>query len=641
MVGLPLIVLRRAFALFFVLVFPLIFLATLLTLRVNATVLEPDFYTGTLDRVDAYNFLYDHALPLTIGASGVDLEQDIPLGLQLTPETLAGYAREILPPAWLAQNTSSVLHQVLPYATGREESFRVEVRLDDRVEAAADVLRNVVQEADIHGFLLDEVVRPELERDPTMLQSLPFGLTLTTEQAASGVAEIVPEQWLKDQSVLVLEEVVPYVTGEADGFTVVIPLQERADVALIVLERWLLESLDNGAYDYLIQEQVMPVVQTALDGAVELPYGIVITDAEIATALAAAMPPSWMAEQIGGVVDAMGPYLTGRSDMMLVSIPIEDRADLAAQALVNVADAKFAALYHSLPACTNQQLHDMELSLTTAPECAPAGVSYQDLKMIVGLDVLDQLVLSIAEPLPPSIPLDEQILVDSMGEDFLDEVRTMLRDGFVFTEADLDQMLMEQGGQDLLAQFHDGRSYLRNGFAFTQEDMRATVGTELAVFDRAREGIGAASSVVFLLLLLPLGMAAAVGFLGGRTWGTRLAWAGVPLVGGGIAVAVVTGAGAGLFRGVTESLILGMDSDQIIIFKIIEVRNELVRAFVTPITVQSSVAAIVGVAAIAGGFWLAKRASSNPTFSPLAVPLSADGNQAAHRSQESGQPSGV
>ena len=61
-----LITIRRLFAVLLLPVFLVLFLATLTVFRVNATLLEADFYTGTFERLSVYEFLYDDALPEAI-----------------------------------------------------------------------------------------------------------------------------------------------------------------------------------------------------------------------------------------------------------------------------------------------------------------------------------------------------------------------------------------------------------------------------------------------------------------------------------------------------------------------------------------------------------------------------------------------
>ncbi|MCH7656579.1 MAG: hypothetical protein IIC95_11470, partial [Chloroflexi bacterium] len=398
-----LITIRRLLAVFLLPIFLVLFVATLTIFRVNATLLEADFYTGTLERLDVFTFLYDEALPFAIEDSGIDLA-GLPLGIDLTADAIAGYAARVLPPDWLAENVGGAIEQAVPYITGETDTFEITLRLDDRVEAADVVVRDLLRDARIHAYLLDEVVRPTLDREQASFQAgLPFNPGLTTDEILDGVRDVVPEDWLKERIEDVLDQVVPYMIGREESFSINIPLQQRADAGIVVVGGWLNKSLDGGAYDYLLEEQIAPIISEFLGSAVALPYGVTVTNEEIVEAISQVLPPEWVQERVSEAIDAFGPYLTGRTDGFVLSIPLEDRAALAAEVLVDAVDAKFEAVYTALPICTIEQLFGLDLSLAALPECRPPLVTYAQLKTLVGLDVAEQLAAAIVEPLPDSI----------------------------------------------------------------------------------------------------------------------------------------------------------------------------------------------------------------------------------------------
>ena len=121
--------------------------------------------------------------------------------------------------------------------------------------AAADVFKELLLEADVHSFLVDDFIQDQLDE---ALVELPYGLVLTNAQITDGIIEVVPQDWLKEQVAGVLDEVTPYLVGKTDTFSVTIPLDERATSAITVTEGWFLTSLEGGAYDYLLEEQIAP-----------------------------------------------------------------------------------------------------------------------------------------------------------------------------------------------------------------------------------------------------------------------------------------------------------------------------------------------------------------------------------------------
>ena len=645
-----LITIRRFFAVLLIPIFLVLFIPTLLVFRVNATLLEADFYTGTLDRLNVYTFLYDEALPFAIEESDVNLP-GLPLGIDVTPDGVAGYAARVLPPDWLAENVGGAIAQAVPYLTGETDTFEITLQLDDRVEAADVVVRDLLRDARVHSYLLDEIVRPRLDESKEILfGELPFNPGLTTDQILDGVSDVVPEDWLKARIEDVLDQVVPYAVGKTDSFAVHIPVQERADVGLGVVAVWLNLSLEGGgAYDYLLEEQIAPVVRANLGSAVALPYGVEVTDDEILAAMSQVLPPDWVQARVTDAIGEFGPYLTGKTDSFVLSIPLEDRAVLAADVLVDAVDAKFDAVYTALPICTLEQLGDVvsNLSLTELPECRPPAISYAALKSIVDLNIVDELAAAIVDQLPDAIEVTEQSLLDAVGDIpggvSVDVVRGYLSDGYTFTDSDLVGLFenFEVGDSDFATKLDEYRGYLREGYTFDEssfEDLLGDVNAEdevaakaardrVELFDRGRGWVDLGRSLLFLLIVLLAFIALLIGFLGGRRWGTRLAWAGVPLLISGALIGGIFAVASGPLRTFSDDPIRdaaaerGLDSP-VVIEKLLDVRDDLVSSFVDPIATQGLVsAALAFVMIVAGSFWASRqRVELAPAAAAPAVP---------------------
>ena len=631
-----LITTRRLSAVLLLPLFLVLFVATLTVFRVNATLLEADFYTGTLERLSVYEFLYDDALPSIIEESGVDLAS-LPLGLDLTPGGVADYAARILPPEWLAENVGGAIAQAVPYLTGETDSFEITLRLDDRVEAADVVVRDLLRDARIHAYLLDEVVRPRLdESKETLFEQMPFNPGLTTDQILDGVRDVVPEEWLKVRIEDVLDQVVPYAVGKTGSFAVHIPVQERAEVGLGVVARWLNLSLDGGgAYDYLLEEQIAPIVRASLGSAVALPYGIVVTDEEVIEAMSQVLPPDWVQARVTDAIGAFGPYLTGRTDSFTLVIPLQDRAQLAAEVLVDAVDAKFEAVYTALPVCTIGQLLGLSLSLAELPECRPPLVTYTQLKTLVGLNVVDELAAGIVDRLPNAIEVTERNLLDAFGDApggvSVDGIRGYLRDGFTFTDGDLLGLIesFDAGDTDVAARFDEYRGYLRDGYTIDESSVVDLLGGNFEQFDDARGWVKLGRDLLFLLVVLLGFIALLVGFLGGRRWGTRLVWAGVPVLISGALVGGIFSAAGGPLRTFSDGPIRDIDATPVLIDKLLDVRDDLVTSFVDPIANQGLISAALGFTMIAGGvFWASRRRVALPT---PAVPYETEQAHAAGR----------
>jgi hypothetical protein len=610
------IAIRRLLALMLVLPFVILFVATLLIFRVNATFLEPGFYTSTLERLDAYEFIYDEVLPEALADTGLAGDGN---ALGLTTGKLVGYMETALPPAWLQQQTETVLEAVVPYLNGGEDTFSITVRLDDRVEAVAGVLREAVADASLYDYLLDEAVRPAVEEQRTALTTeLPLGVSLTPEQVMDGVRTILTQQWLEAQVNGLLDELVPYAVGETDAFSYTLPLQDRAEVGLEVLHGWLLESLGTGTRDYLLNDLLAPQIASALAGVGTLPLGVSLTSAEVVAALEPVLTEAWLTDRLNDTFDVLGPYLVGRTDDFSLTVPLGEEAGAIAVNLVSVIDIKYQALFDSLPDCTLAQLLTFDLNLSAVPECLPDGMSYEDVKDGLGLDVLTQLTSLLTGALPAEVTVTKDQLLGTFeasgAADGVEEVRTILREGFVIDTARLDSLVNENlgsgpGDSGPWEQVQRGREYLRDGITLTQADLWDNLDdaqTRRRV-DEVRGYIGQGRSLLFLLILAPLVLAALVGLLGGRNWGSRLAWAGFPVLVGGGLVAGAMFAVSGPLIGLLDEVIADAGASAVLEAKLFDLRDALVDAFVNPLRTQGIIAAAVAVAAMVAGIVLSGR----------------------------------
>jgi hypothetical protein len=468
------------------------------------------------------------------------------------------------------------------------------------------VIKEMILEAAIHQYIVDEVLDKQLEGKDA-IEDLPYGLTLSKPQIVEGIERVVPEDWLKDQLADIIDEVTPYVLGKRETFAVTIPLQARAALAIDVIDGWVALSLDGGAYDYLLESQIAPVAQDALGSMVELPYGVTFTNEEIVEAIGQVLPASWVAARVSDAIDEFGPYITGETDTFTLVVPLADRAAAAAAVLVDTADAKFESVYNALPVCTLAQLGSLSLTLDALPECRPPIISYAQLKGVVGLDVLEQLVTAIVDPLPDEISITDAQIFDAVAEAApveIEDVREILREGYTFTEVDLHNLILEQAstaqeGAQLLDDLDRVRGYLRDGFSFTEADLEEELGADvdLALVDDIRGYVGLGRDYLTWLVVLPLFIAFLIGLLGGRRWGTRLGWMGATLlIAGGLSAAAL-GPVASVGFEVGDDYI----SDSVnpaFVEKALETRVALEDSFLAPMASQSATSAAAGLGLI-------------------------------------------
>ena len=330
-------------------------------------------------------------------------------------------------------------------------------------------------------------------------------------------------------------------------------------------------------------------------------------------------------------------------------MPLADRKDAAIQVIRGLADEKLRELADGLPACTLEEV--LGLAQTgfggVIPVCRPDGFSLDEIKQQFGITVPGLTVEQVGELVGFDLTLvTEGISLERLeaefGLDFLGDLDSLvgdaLPDQFVYTNVDLRNTLGpsdEQTLDDALAWIQAGITYtdvdLREDMAgpggdssdldtvlgwmregFTDADLRdlLTDGGQgadaLARFDRFRGWMGLARNLWFLLPLT-LGLwLAGIGFLGGRRWRSRVAWAAVPL---GIAAAVVVVTAGPAFNSVALPLIdeeiAGANSGGagiagLMAERFAEIGRNVVTDIVSGLAFRSLLLLIISVTAVAG-----------------------------------------
>ena len=134
-----LIFLRRIIAVILMLVFFVLFLATLLIGHVQDTIGNPEYLKSELVQIDIYNFVYDSlAIPLLADVleNPEDFLNDDLSELEIRPdqdaEEIVGLLRDFLPPEELQWRVEHVIDEFIPYITGDTDEFAIQLELDRR-----------------------------------------------------------------------------------------------------------------------------------------------------------------------------------------------------------------------------------------------------------------------------------------------------------------------------------------------------------------------------------------------------------------------------------------------------------------------------------------------------------------------------
>lgn len=319
---------RRALAVLLGIVFIVVFVVTILLLRVNDTFLSPSFINREIAKVEPFAFLYDEVVPLLIEENEEDIP-DAPLGIDLSPEDVTGAVREVLPPEWLQGRVQDVLTEVMPYAVGDRDTFELNVPLAERVRKAAEASKELARQSGVYSITEKPEFKEEVALALEDLGDLPLGITLEAGDVADAAGQVLEPVWVQEQVERNLDAAVAYAVGDTEELNISVPLRDRVERASGALKGLAAES---GVYSFVESPEFSQEVAKALEDFGELPLGIAVAPEDATDAARQVFEPAWVQAQAEGAVDAFTAYMTGSDDDLRIVIMVGDRVQPAAEA---------------------------------------------------------------------------------------------------------------------------------------------------------------------------------------------------------------------------------------------------------------------------------------------------------------------
>lgn len=541
---------RRLIAIVLATVLPVVMVAAIALQTVNRST-NPDFIKAELVKVDAYGFFYDDVLDTAVG-DRIESELSLPEGLgqfkfddpARARRVILDAIKETFPPDYTRRQVEDALDELIPYLKGQTDEFELRPRLDEQARGASRAITRAIDELDLSQQVIDNLLGPAIQDS---LKDLSFGgarLNITPDRANAIANRIAPEEWVDAQIASALTEFVSWLTGDQDSFAVTIRFADRVPAASEEIKTLLRET---NFTRFLFDSVVAPQVTRALGNLSVLSFDIKVTDAEVKAALETAAPPEWVDQQLGGLIDVMADYLSGASDDLSFSIALEERRAATIGALNSLAQTKLRQAVAGLPGCASPTASAAVVSRLLAlrmPECLPPGVNTDAVVSALTPVLEKELEGLIGVNFPKDVTFDRSTLEAQIGGDAftaIDNARRLIAGGFTFTDADLKKNLAGPSSDGL--NLDEIRQFFQPEFTVTQadfldlvnRDQAAQAGTS-AEFELMRSRIGTVVGLLWLLTLLPLVLAAVIGFLGGRQWTSRLAWASAALAISGLIV---------------------------------------------------------------------------------------------------------
>ena len=541
------IVVRRFLTFPLGLILLVLLIVALALLQVNATFLDPDYYTDELRKADIYRFALQDVLTSALDEAraleGEDFSEDLdenPLvTLGLPTETIVAAVNRAFPPDWVQSRVEEVFNGFGRYISGQQDGFEVSPRLREQALITVAELKALLRDADAYNLMFEELIDPGIE--DALTYQLPLDVEISAVQLQTAVRNIAPPEWIKGQFEAALDEITPYLIGQQQTFEIKVPLQDRANIALVEIKSLLRES---DAYDLLYTQVIEPFVLDSIGPSVSLPFGLAIAGDEVLDGLRRVAPPEWVSQQAEAVIDQASAYLTGAEDGFAINISLADNKREAATVLEETIDVKLAELVGNLSTCDLSSTGAAATSIGRGqiPSCIPPGIDAQQALDRLDIDVKGFVRRFVLDPIPndmtfTDVDLRRALVVAGAAEnlDLIDDIREIVRDGWVYSDVDLRADLERTWGDQALERLQDVREFLADEWSYTEIDFRNDLVTATSIdslndFDNGRDLFGTVRTFRFIVYLPIIIVVVLIGFLGGATWRQRFGWAAVYLL---------------------------------------------------------------------------------------------------------------
>jgi hypothetical protein len=182
-----------------------------------------------------YNFVYDSALPAALDQVKTDVSADFNINVDAIKESVESAARKIAPPEWLQAQAESATETIIPYFTGKIDSFTYTVVLKDRVETAAEVVNSDIIYGNAFNSLYNDGISYAADRVVQNIGTLPYSLTFSKEEIENALKQGMPIDWAASQASAGVNTLEAYMIGDSDHFTITIYLKDRVAETITAL----------------------------------------------------------------------------------------------------------------------------------------------------------------------------------------------------------------------------------------------------------------------------------------------------------------------------------------------------------------------------------------------------------------------
>lgn len=249
---------RRFLTIPLILIFVVLLVLTVVVTAVNNTAANPQFYNGQMKQADMYNYIYTSIVPAALDEVKTNQSSDLTINISDFKTEITAAMEQTLPPAWLQTQFEAATSTLIPYVVDDKASFTYTLVLRDRVEAAGQAIKDNILNSSAFTRLYNDLMPYVAEKVYDNLGSVASESGVTKQEIEAALRSSVTQAWLITQVDNVIDQVVPYMTGETNSFSVNIPVQEvlNGSVILTMLGQSNAQYLDVTFTDQDLRDQI-------------------------------------------------------------------------------------------------------------------------------------------------------------------------------------------------------------------------------------------------------------------------------------------------------------------------------------------------------------------------------------------------
>ena len=189
-----------------------------------------------------------------------------------------------------------------------------------------DFYNDQLRQADIYNFIYDDVLPAALEEAGISGDTSEDGINVSRfkPHIIGLIEQTLPPEWLQTQVEQVINEVVPYIWGDTEGFNINIPLKDRVEAAAQATKNTLHQ---KEMFPDLYDQAINLILEQAASNMPELPPAFALSEDELEPILRTVLPAEWVLRQVDGAIDEVVPYFTKDKEQFKVQVDISDRLD--------------------------------------------------------------------------------------------------------------------------------------------------------------------------------------------------------------------------------------------------------------------------------------------------------------------------